>query len=257
MHSTLNTETSPSTATPKPKNLWDRLPSETADAYAAFTTYLELGVGATLQQVAQKLGTTLESIKHHSSRHSWMERAAAYRQYLSSETLLALHNQRIQQTHLCHVRDAIFRQQNWEASQALAHACHQALDRLMADQAARIEPYELARFFDLFHKLGCRANAPTGFTSDGPVPPDDEWDETVRKIYGEGFSMEKYAHLIRPPAKASPPLDGFSPSSSSSSCSLRVSSSSSSSTPTGVPPRITGHLPNLNLNLNPNPNLPV
>src|SRR5713101_1954622 len=66
------------------KQLWDQQPGESPKAFASFMQYLESGPEATLQQIAETTGKSLQAIWHLSSRHHWLERAAAWRQHLAS-----------------------------------------------------------------------------------------------------------------------------------------------------------------------------
>src|SRR6476619_2218457 len=94
----------PATEEPTPdlsaNGIWQRLPRESGDSYSAFCAYLELGPDSTLQQVADKIGRSLEAVRHLSSRHHWMDRAAAYRQHVSHTFLAAANRQRARQTEL-------------------------------------------------------------------------------------------------------------------------------------------------------------
>src|SRR5436190_13300907 len=91
------------------KGIWQPLPNETPGSYAAFAKYLDLGLDASLQQVADATGKSLTAICALSARHHWMDRAAAYRQHVSHTFLAAANRQRARQTELSQLRDEIFR----------------------------------------------------------------------------------------------------------------------------------------------------
>ncbi len=55
-----------------------RLPDESAEAYAAFQCYLDLGDGRRLRAVAETRGCYLSLIKRWSSKHQWRRRAGAW-----------------------------------------------------------------------------------------------------------------------------------------------------------------------------------
>ncbi len=69
---------------------WDRLPSESAAAYRAFIVYRDMGTDRSLSAVARRLKTRTggdsegaknrapSRIKHWSTTHRWVERAAAW-----------------------------------------------------------------------------------------------------------------------------------------------------------------------------------
>lgn len=60
---------------PKP---WDRLPDETAPAFEAFRTYLELGPKRSTAKAAQDLGKSKRTLDGWSSKHQWVRRTAEY-----------------------------------------------------------------------------------------------------------------------------------------------------------------------------------
>src|SRR3954469_9008777 len=179
-----------------PAELWSRLPTETLDAFHAFSTYLELGPDQPLHELAQKLNRTHDSIRHLSWRHNWMDRAAAYRQHLSQSLLAATQRQRAKQTELCQLRDEIFRQELWEQRQLIRSLIRKGLNDLVADPQAKLAGYELARLMDIDYKAGNRATAPTGFASEGPAPASPEFKEAMEKAYGQPMSLEEKFNLL-------------------------------------------------------------
>ena len=56
----------------------DRLPGESAPAYEAFKLYAEGGVDRSIQKVARRLSKCVPLLKRWSTRHRWVERAAAF-----------------------------------------------------------------------------------------------------------------------------------------------------------------------------------
>jgi hypothetical protein len=197
-----------------PKGIWQRLPQESPGSYAAFTTYLELGPDSTLEEVAEKTGRSARSVRHLSWRHHWMERAAAYRQHFSNTTLAAAQRERAKQAELSQMRDHIFRQQMWETSQSIMMACRRSLNKLLDDPKGRIAPYELTGLFNLGFRLGCRANEPGKFTSEGPAPACPDFEAAVDKVYGENMSMEQLMELLKefpPPKSVAPDVSRVQP----------------------------------------------
>ena len=177
--------------------VWQPLPNETSYAYSLFCAYLELGAEGTLQQVADDSKKSLSAVCNLSARHHWMERAIAYRQHVSHAFLVATNRERAKQTELCQMRDQIHRQQMWEDSQALRAYCRKSLANLLNDPKATLAGYEMKGLFDLYFKLGCRANAPTGFTSDGPVPASPDFEASLKKVYGSGLNLGDLLDLLK------------------------------------------------------------
>jgi len=59
-------------------NAWDRLSSESAKAYAAFSLYLEMDTARSLVAVSRKCGKHKSLLERWSVRHRWQERARDY-----------------------------------------------------------------------------------------------------------------------------------------------------------------------------------
>lgn len=57
------------------RHAWDRLPSETTKAYAAFRTWRDLGIRRALGNIP---GTSLAMARRWSTLHSWAARAVAW-----------------------------------------------------------------------------------------------------------------------------------------------------------------------------------
>lgn len=64
--------------TPGTHNEWDRQPSESARAFAAFCVYRDDGPGRSLRGVVDKTGTKLAQIGVLSRRYRWVSRVEAY-----------------------------------------------------------------------------------------------------------------------------------------------------------------------------------
>src|SRR5882672_5265220 len=92
---------------PSVKGIWQILPEETPDAFAAFTCYLQSGADTTLAEVAKKTGKSPGSIRNLSWRHRWFERAAAWRQHTASVVLSSMVAENVQHEKLRSARDQI------------------------------------------------------------------------------------------------------------------------------------------------------
>jgi hypothetical protein len=56
----------------------ERLPNESAKAYAALVAYAELGSDRSIEAVSQKLAKSVPLLKRWSAQHRWVERVRAY-----------------------------------------------------------------------------------------------------------------------------------------------------------------------------------
>lgn len=63
---------------------FDRRPTETEPAYAAFKLYLQLGHGRSMRDVARKLDKNHALMSRWSKRHFWPERALSYDAHIES-----------------------------------------------------------------------------------------------------------------------------------------------------------------------------
>ncbi len=66
------------TATRSDVKPWERRQDESAQAYAAFTVYRDLGAARTLIAAAQQLGKNYSLIRRWADRHHWQERVYAW-----------------------------------------------------------------------------------------------------------------------------------------------------------------------------------
>lgn len=64
-----------------PPQSWERLPSESAQAYEAAKLYFEMGAQRSLDAVRQKVGKSSRLMARWSSRYNWVTRAQDYDQY--------------------------------------------------------------------------------------------------------------------------------------------------------------------------------
>src|SRR3982751_1688093 len=80
----------PNQPTPAAPGLWQQQPGESLRAYLAFLDYMDLGPEAVLDQVAEKTGKSIDAIWKLSSRHHWLDRAAAWRQHLAEAACIAV-----------------------------------------------------------------------------------------------------------------------------------------------------------------------
>lgn len=68
----------PSTELEQIPDPWEKLETETSDAFFAFSEYCKLGPSRTLRKVSSHLGISHDSIKAYSRQNKWVERSKAY-----------------------------------------------------------------------------------------------------------------------------------------------------------------------------------
>lgn len=62
-----------------------RLPDESVKAYEAFAIYRDMGVGRSLEAVAQKLNKSVTLMGRWSGQYDWVNRAGAYDDYIEAQ----------------------------------------------------------------------------------------------------------------------------------------------------------------------------
>lgn len=63
---------------------WKKTPAESSKAYQAFNEYCNLGPDRSLAVVGQRLGKSTDLMERWSARHGWVERAAAWDEYMAA-----------------------------------------------------------------------------------------------------------------------------------------------------------------------------
>lgn len=58
--------------------LWERQPTESAQAFEAFAMYRDMGVNRSIRKAAQNLNKAVTTLAEWSSKHEWVKRAAAW-----------------------------------------------------------------------------------------------------------------------------------------------------------------------------------
>ena len=64
---------------------WERQKGESAQAFAAFLAYLQMGADRSLSAVGQRLGKSKALMERWSSANGWVERCRAWDNYLQRE----------------------------------------------------------------------------------------------------------------------------------------------------------------------------
>lgn len=75
-------------------NPWERQQYESQQSFEAFQIYRDLGEERSITKVAQKCNKNRSLIARWSTQHNWVERAAAYDQYMDQQALKAEERER-------------------------------------------------------------------------------------------------------------------------------------------------------------------
>jgi hypothetical protein len=107
-----------------------------------------------------------------------------------------MQQERVRQTELAQMRDQLFRQELWEQRQSIREVLRKGFRALLDDSKSHIAAYELARLMEIDFKSGVRATAPTGFTFDGPVPANPQFEAEMEKVYGKPMPLDQLLDLM-------------------------------------------------------------
>jgi hypothetical protein len=125
----------PTALTGKDREIWERLPRETEQAYRAFRAYLEMPSPRSMRTVAQQLNRSLTLLARWSTRWRWQRRLESY---------LADQEERRIRKYEADREEATERHIN--ISKLLQNA---AITRMQTLDVARISPETLAKFLAL------------------------------------------------------------------------------------------------------------
>lgn len=159
---------------------WDKLPQETAKAYAAFQIYLSLSVFGqdgerrSLENTAKKLGLrSTTSVERWSAKYDWVERAKAYDAYMGTTSIT------VKETALAEYQQAVV-----SSLSAQLVVLNNILDKTLADMlegvklGVPIDTKDLARIVrsvrdkdDLARRLG---GMPTNYVTERADETEDE-----------------------------------------------------------------------------------
>jgi hypothetical protein len=146
---------------------WEQQPDEGDRAFAALTTYLEMGANErSLEKVAQKLAKSIPIIKTWSSKYAWSARARAFDAYLR-DLELQMQNQEIQdRVKKWATRREQLLEKEWELSQKLLERAREMLEWPLTRQVTekdgkvivimpmRWNASTAVRYLDLASRLG-------------------------------------------------------------------------------------------------------
>jgi hypothetical protein len=164
----------------------DRIPGETAKAYAAFVEYLRLGPERSIDQAAKNLGKGTATLRKWSERHGWVRRAASW------DELCAAQERAIQQVLTKEKAvEWVKRQERLkEAEWEIAERCIAKAKELLNRPDVKWSGGDIAKLLDIASKL---ARLATGLETDrrevtgeggGPVRVEVDVGPLIRRVYG-------------------------------------------------------------------------
>ena len=181
------------------KGIWQQLPNETPHAYACFTTYLQLGPDATLQEAADRLRKNFGAVSMLSSRHCWIERAAAWRQHLAATACAAVASQVREKSALLAARESVLREQRWELAQSMREAAAALLFKFLKDAEAKPRLYEITHLIQAMSKVGDAAvkeETPEDVAAQAAAALSDErFNQALRAVHAKRLEANQVKEL--------------------------------------------------------------
>ena len=195
-----------------PRHLWHQQSDESAKAYATFLEYLEFGPDFTLEQVAESTGKSKDAIWKLSSRHHWLDRAAAWRRHLADAASALVERTVGSNSALGSVRADIVCQEHWEDAQQLRRLARYILNKELNNPSAKCSIFELSHLFHTSSKLSSLSLAKPG---SGPKPDqasasdaDVDFENALKKAYGPAAASTNGKDGVPSVPNQSPVPDG-------------------------------------------------
>ena len=167
--------------------VFERQRRESSKAFAAFTTYLEMGTDRTHALVAEKLGVSRRMIHKWGKKYGWMDRIAARDAYLAEVERMAIERVAIEKAVDWWKLHEPTRRQAWLEAERAIGMVRQARERW--EKSGRMPGFEgMARMLELAVKLKqFAAGMPSEIKEThthvtGKVSV--EWEAAIRKAYG-------------------------------------------------------------------------
>ncbi len=166
---------------------FDQLPKESAKAFAAFKTYLELGPERSVELVSKKLSKSRQFLQTWAKKFDWAARARAFEQHFNEIQRKAIEKAACDSAVEWWQLHEPAKRQAWLEAEEMIADCREARRRWRA--SGRVPGFEaIARMLELAFKLKQFAagipseikevhNLHTGKVS-------VEWEAAIRKAYG-------------------------------------------------------------------------
>lgn len=143
---------------------WERQKGESAQAFAAFLAYLQMGADRSLSAVGQRLGKSKALMERWSSANGWVERCRAWDNYLQQEAKKAA--------------AAAVRNMNRRHAQMAAAIQGTAMQALQERGADMVNPNNFAAIVKLAAELE-RQSLTAELSEHDPSGPDQREDDPI------------------------------------------------------------------------------
>ncbi len=169
--------------------LFEQQPRESNQAFAAFKTYLELGVQRSLVVVAEKHGKSKTMMEKWSRRFDWPARVQAHAAHLATIEREAIEGLALEKAVDWNKVHEAVKVAEWQRHKKLIALADEMLARWEKNKATCGTLEGIARVLELATKLGrLAAGMPTEVKEVNTTltaTVDVEWEIAIRKAYGQ------------------------------------------------------------------------
>ncbi|MEI8290804.1 MAG: hypothetical protein WCH99_15155 [Verrucomicrobiota bacterium] len=166
--------------------MFEQQPRESARAYAAFKTYLEMGSQRSLAQVAQKSAKSLPLLKRWSAKYEWPARVQAHAAHLAELERVAIQGVAMEKAVEWHKTHEAIRREAWQEAEKTIAMVRRAREEW--EKSGRAPGFEgMARMLELAFKLKQIASGMPSEIKEvntnitGTI--DVDWEIAIRKAY--------------------------------------------------------------------------
>ena len=172
---------------------FDQLPRESARAYAAFKTYLDMGADRSLVKVAQQIGKKVGPLQKWCSKYDWTARCAAHTAHFAMVERKAQEKQIVLASAEWKKRETRLKETEWAMHERAIAAAQRGLNAFMEKEKVYANLSDIARMLEIASKLGRLATGigtePNRTAGNGPVVR-VEVNVALEKIYGQPLPCE-------------------------------------------------------------------
>jgi hypothetical protein len=168
---------------------FEQQPKESAKAFSAFKTYLDLGAERSLAAVAEKHGKSKTMIERWSRRWNWQERISAHGQHLALVEREAIESVAMEKAVDWSRTHEALKIAEWQRHKKLIALADEMILRWEKNTAKCGTLEGIARVLELATKLGrLAAGLPTEVKEVNTTMKatiDVDWEVAIRKAYGQ------------------------------------------------------------------------
>jgi hypothetical protein len=182
------------------KPIFEQLPNESAKAFAAFKTYLDLGSERSLATTAAQLGKSKVLMERWSRKYDWVARIkahATYRADLERTMLESLAREKAVEWEKLWEEQRIA---EWKVRCDALRLAQRLIERWETNEAKFGTVEGIARLLELVHKLGRAAagmpTEPVQVTEEVSATLEIEWEVALKKVYGTTTTAQPVVDVL-------------------------------------------------------------